>query len=84
MSFTYKPRPESGLDCFIRAKYNVGRVAFEVSNERHPRSPPCGREREIFVDNLLVRVHLIIEMSRPALRDGSLKSLFQVALYLSF
>jgi hypothetical protein len=39
-------------------------------------------EREISIDNLLVRVHLIIEMSRPALRHGSLNSLFQVALYL--
>ena len=39
-------------------------------------------EREIFIGNLLVRVHLIIEMSRPALRHGSLNSLFQVALYL--
>ena len=38
-------------------------------------------EREIFIDNLLVRVHLIIEMSRPALRHGSLNSLFQSALY---
>ena len=44
----------------------------------HPRL----REREIFIDNLLVRVHLIIEMSRPALRHGNLNSLFQVALYL--
>ena len=43
--------------------------------------PP--REREIFIDNLLVRVHLIIEMSRPALRHGSLNSLSQGALYLS-
>ena len=41
-----------------------------------------GREGEIFIDNLLVRVHLIIEMSRLALRHGSLNSLFQVALYL--
>ena len=40
------------------------------------------REREIFIDNLLVRVHLLIEMSRPALRYGSLNSLFQVALHL--
>ena len=40
------------------------------------------REREIFLDNLLVRVHLIIEMSRPALRHGSLNPPFQVALYL--
>ena len=45
-------------------------------------SGPPGAEddREIFIDNLLVRVHLIIEMSRPALRHGSLNSLFQVAL----
>jgi hypothetical protein len=40
------------------------------------------KERNIFIDNLLVRVHLIIEMSRPALRHGSLNSLFQVGLYL--
>jgi len=45
-----------------------------------PSHPP--REREIFIDNLLVRVHFIIEMSRPALRRGSLNSLFHVALYL--
>jgi hypothetical protein len=44
-----------------------------------PKEAP--REREIFIDNLLVRVHLIIEMSRPALRHWSLNSLFQVALY---
>ena len=37
------------------------------------------RERDFFMDNLLVRVHLIIEMSRPALRHGRLNSLFQVA-----
>ena len=37
------------------------------------------QEREIFIDSLLVRVHVIIEMSRPALRHGSLNSLFQVA-----
>ena len=42
----------------------------------------ASREREMFIDNLLVRVHLIIEMSRPALRHGSLNPLFQVALYL--
>jgi hypothetical protein len=46
------------------------------------RPIPASREREIFIDNLLVRVHLIIEMSRPALRNGTLNSLFQVALYL--
>ena len=43
-------------------------------------SPSAVSEREIFTDNLLVRVHLTIEMSRPALRHGSLNSLFQVAL----
>ena len=43
---------------------------------------PSPSEREIFIDNLLVRVRLIIEMSRLALRHGSLNSLFQVALYL--
>jgi hypothetical protein len=37
---------------------------------------------KIFIDNLLVRVHLVIEMSRPDLHHGSLNSLFQVALYL--
>jgi hypothetical protein len=42
------------------------------------------REREILIDNQEARVHLIIEMSRPALRHGSLDSLFQVALYLPF
>ena len=35
------------------------------------------REREIFIHNLLVRVHLIIEMSRPALRHGSLNFLLR-------
>ena len=37
---------------------------------------------EIFIDNLLVRAHLIIEMSRPALRHGSLNSPFQTSLYI--
>ena len=42
-------------------------------------------ERKCFIDNLLVRIHLIIEMifSRPALRHGSLNCFFQVVLYLS-
>ena len=40
-------------------------------------------ERNICLDNPLVRVHLIIEMGRPALRHGNLNSLFQVSLYLS-
>ena len=43
-----------------------------------PRSQEKGAPR----GNLLVRVHLIIEMSKPALRHGSLNSLFQVAVYL--
>ena len=43
-----------------------------------------GREREFFVYNLLVRIHIIvlINLSRTASRHGSLNSLFQVALYL--
>jgi len=58
---------------------------------RHHLPPPpayttCARgkaQREFFTDNLLVRIHLIIEnKNRPVLRHGSLKSLFQVALYL--
>ena len=39
-------------------------------------------EEEFFVDNLLVRIHFIIEMIWwTASRHGSLNSLFQVALY---
>ena len=38
------------------------------------------RKREFFIDNLLVRAHFIIQISsRPALRHGSLDSLFHVA-----
>ena len=48
----------------------------------YPNTHGARKERETFIDNLLVRVRLIIEMSRPALRHGSLNSLFQVALYL--
>ena len=48
----------------------------------HNPAEDLARERESFIDNLLVRFHLIIEMSRPALRQGSLNSLFQVAVYL--
>jgi len=47
--------------------------------------PSCSpeREREFFIDNLLVRIHLIIMMIRgPVSRHGSLNSLFQVALHL--
>ena len=40
----------------------------------HTARPTVPGEREIFVHNLLVRVHLIIEISRPALRHGSLNS----------
>ena len=44
----------------------------------------AGAEREFFIDNLVVRIHLIIEMilvDRPR-AIGVLDSLFQVALYL--
>ena len=41
------------------------------------------QEREFFIDNLLVRIQLNIEMIVvPALSHGSLNSLFQVALYI--
>ena len=40
-------------------------------------------EREVFIDNLLVRIHSHgDDFSRRALRHGSLKSLLHVALYL--
>ena len=39
-----------------------------------------GRERELFIDNLLVRIHLIIVDRTCAM--GVLNSLFQVALHL--
>ena len=64
--------PESGL--FVTSSLDSWQTVG--------RSGRCPEEREILIDNLLVRVHLIIEMSRPALRHGSLNSLFQVALYL--
>jgi len=74
--------------------------ATEESDSSSPKWPPftppsaphatperwamACREREFFIDNLLVRIHLIVEMifSRPALRHGSLNSVSQVALYL--
>ena len=42
------------------------------------------RERVFVIDNLQVRIHLVIEMSfsRPALRHWNLNSFFKVALYL--
>ena len=55
-------------------------ASLHVATSLQVRSAP--EKREIFVDNLLVRVHVIIEMSRSALRHGTLNSLFQVALYL--
>ena len=57
-------------------------VARSRNSESVPGQNGTCAEREIFIDNLLVRVHFIIEMSRPALRHGSLNSLFEVALYL--
>ena len=60
-------------------------ISLERCQQRISRSlwrgvGPWGRE--IFIDSLLVRVHFIIEINRPALRHGSLNSLFKVALYL--
>ena len=48
------------------------------------RTPSADREREFFVDNLLVRIHFVIEMILvDRLRAmGVLNSLFQVALHL--
>ena len=61
----------------------AGRTAVAVvAGGSHTCALLVTLEREAFIDSLLVRVHLIIEMSRPALRHGSLNSLFQVALYL--
>ena len=42
------------------------------------------REREIFIENLLVRVHLIIETSKPALRHGSFEFPFPGSLISTF
>ena len=36
------------------------------------------REREFFIDNLSVRIHLIIEKISIDLRHGSVNSLFQI------
>ena len=47
-------------------------------------TPEDRRERQIFIDNLLVRVHLIIEMSRPALRHGSFEFPFSGSLISTF
>ena len=45
------------------------------------QAPSLLKEREFFIDNLLVRIHLIVEMifSGLALRHCSLDSLSQVA-----
>jgi len=45
-----------------------------ASEEHYPK---VGREREFFIDNLLVQIHLIIEnnLSALALRHGTLNSL---------
>ena len=49
------------------------------------RAYNLSKEREFFIDNLLVRIHLFIErmFSGPAVRHESLNFLSQVALYLS-
>ena len=41
-----------------------------MSEIKPENKPPVSAGGEIFIDNLLVPVHLIIEMSRPALRHG--------------
>jgi hypothetical protein len=51
---------------------------------RTQRSPAEGVEREFFIHNLMVRIHLTIVMvlvDRPC-ATGVLNSLFQIALYL--
>ena len=45
-------------------------------------SHTCTREREFLINNLLVRIHRIIDMTALAPRE--LNSLVQVALYLNF
>ena len=50
----------------------------------HKTSKVLQREREFFIDDLMVRIHLIIVMileDRPCAM-GVLNSLFQIALYL--
>ena len=65
------------LSYWVGVVFVVGYTLFFGLHVKVPPLPP--REREIFTDNLLVRVHFIIKMSRPALRHGSLISLFHVA-----
>jgi len=45
-------------------------------------SAPAPQERAFFIDNPVVRLHPIIEMTLVDRRYGTLKSLFQVACYL--
>ena len=60
--------------------------ALHRTRQLHRRLLWCllRRERESFIDNLLVRIHYHRDddFSRPALRYGSLNSFFQVAFYL--
>ena len=77
----------AGSEGGLHAKAGAHLQGYLVHKKYIPPAPygrgtPGDREKEIFIDNLLVRVHLIIEMSRPALRHGSLNFLYQVALYL--
>jgi len=47
------------------------------------RAENCQREREFFIDNLVVRIpYIIVMISGLASRHGSLNSLFQSALHL--
>jgi len=63
-----------------RISVEHGECVSTLTNSMRPGRPSAHAAREIFIDNLLVRVHFIIKMSRLALRHGSLNSLFQVAL----
>ena len=81
--FAWKVHNLSDMGNFItRPVMDATRVCVFLIHHFTARKAAGNQEREIFIDNLLVRVHLIIEISRPALRHGSLNSLFQVALYL--
>ena len=56
-------------DTYVQVLRRFTRLPLFVFNVQTAHDFPLQRKikREIFVDHLLVRVHLIIEMSRPAL-----------------
>ena len=65
-------RLAASQDAGAAAKEEVARLEGELAAQ--------ARERDFFIDNILVRTHL--DFSGPVLRHGRLNSLFQVALYL--